>query len=139
MRYLFAEVPAENFYAWSQPILALLGGQLVRRGYGEVRLTVVREEVLEHLGPGGLIVWPAAGSVASRHGLPYGLSPGTVYSAVFNALGLPAAVVPVGLSPNGLPIGVQIAGLPGADDLVLAASARLEAAHGGYRPPPLNF
>ena len=37
----------------------------------------------------------------------------------FNLLASPAAVVPVGRSPEGLPIGVQIAGRPYEDEFVL--------------------
>lgn len=54
----------------------------------------------------------------------------------FNLLGGPAAVVPMGASPEGLPIGVQIAGRPYADELVLAVAAAIEAEF-GYRPPPM--
>ncbi len=54
----------------------------------------------------------------------------------FNLLGGPAAVVPVSQSPEGLPIGVQIAGRPFADELVLRVAAAVEAEF-GYRPPPI--
>ena len=54
----------------------------------------------------------------------------------FNLLGAPAAVVPVGRSPEGLPIGVQIAGRPFADETVLAIAAAVESVF-GYKPPPL--
>jgi amidase len=58
------------------------------------------------------------------------------YTQWFNLLGAPAAVVPVGQSPEGLPIGVQIAGRPYADELVLAVAAAVERDF-GYRAPPL--
>ncbi len=54
----------------------------------------------------------------------------------FNLLGGPAAVVPVGSSPQGLPIGVQVAGRPFEDERVLGIAAAIEAAF-GYRPPPV--
>ncbi len=54
----------------------------------------------------------------------------------FNLLGGPAAVVPVSRSNEGLPIGVQIAGRPYADELVLEVAAALESAF-GYQPPPI--
>jgi Asp-tRNA(Asn)/Glu-tRNA(Gln) amidotransferase A subunit family amidase len=54
----------------------------------------------------------------------------------FNLLGGPAAVVPVSRSPEGLPIGVQIAGRPFADELVLQVAAAIEADF-GYQPPPM--
>jgi Asp-tRNA(Asn)/Glu-tRNA(Gln) amidotransferase A subunit family amidase len=58
------------------------------------------------------------------------------YTQWFNVLGGPAAVVPVGRSPENLPIGVQIASFPGSDETVLAIAALIEEQF-GYRPPPL--
>jgi Asp-tRNA(Asn)/Glu-tRNA(Gln) amidotransferase A subunit family amidase len=62
------------------------------------------------------------------------------YTQWFNLLGGPAAVVPVSQSDSksgeGLPIGVQIAGRPFADELVLAVAAAVENEF-GYRPPPM--
>jgi amidase len=54
----------------------------------------------------------------------------------FNVLGAPAAVVPVGRSPEGLPIGVQIVARPFEDEVALGVAAVVDAAF-GYRPPPL--
>ena len=45
-----------------------------------------------------------------------------------SALGLPAAVVPVSTSPDGLPVGVQIIGRRGREDEVLAVARAIEAA-----------
>jgi Asp-tRNA(Asn)/Glu-tRNA(Gln) amidotransferase A subunit family amidase len=59
------------------------------------------------------------------------------YSQWFNLLGNPAAVVPVGKSPNGLPIGVQIVGRPWEEEAVLAIAAKVEEASGGFRRPPI--
>jgi amidase len=53
-----------------------------------------------------------------------------------NVLGGPAAVVPVGRSPEGLPIGVQLAGRPYEDELVIAVASVVDRAF-GYRPPPI--
>jgi Asp-tRNA(Asn)/Glu-tRNA(Gln) amidotransferase A subunit family amidase len=60
------------------------------------------------------------------------------YTQWFNLLGAPAAVVPVGRSPEGLPIGVQIAGRPFEDERVLGIAAAVEASF-GYKPPPLSL
>ena len=59
------------------------------------------------------------------------------YSQWFNLLGNPAAVVPVGKSPEGLPIGVQVVGRPWEDEAVLAMAAKIESSTGGFRPPPI--
>jgi len=59
------------------------------------------------------------------------------YSQWFNLLGNPAAVVPVGKSPEGLPIGVQIVGRPWDEEAVLTMAAKIEEACGGFCPPPI--
>jgi amidase len=50
------------------------------------------------------------------------------FTAPFNITGQPAASVPVGLTKEGLPIGLQVAGRELADDVVLAISRQLEEA-----------
>jgi len=59
------------------------------------------------------------------------------YSEWFNLLGAPAAVVPVGKSPEGLPIGVQIVARPWEEELVLSVAAALEEHCADWRPPPI--
>jgi amidase len=54
----------------------------------------------------------------------------------FNTLGAPAAVVPVGRSGEGLPIGVQIAGRPFEDEMVLGIAGVVDGAF-GYRAPEI--
>ena len=58
------------------------------------------------------------------------------YTQWFNALAMPAAVMPVGSSPEGLPIGVQVVARPFQDEVALAVAAFVDAAF-GYRPPPI--
>ncbi|MFL6210752.1 MAG: amidase [Pyrinomonadaceae bacterium] len=58
------------------------------------------------------------------------------YAQAFNVLGLPVVTLPAGRSPEGLPIGVQIVGRPHAESEVLAAARIVEAALGGWQPPP---
>jgi len=59
------------------------------------------------------------------------------YSQAYNVLGLPAAVVPCGRSPEGLPIGVQIIGRPYEEEDILITASLLEEALGGYQRPPI--
>jgi amidase len=49
---------------------------------------------------------------------------------------LPVTVIPVGLTPEGLPVAVQIIGSPGSDAATLAIASALEAVAGGFQPPP---
>jgi Asp-tRNA(Asn)/Glu-tRNA(Gln) amidotransferase A subunit family amidase len=56
------------------------------------------------------------------------------YTQWWNLLGGPAAVVPVSRSVEGLPIGVQIAGRPYADELTLTVAAAVESEF-GYQAP----
>ncbi len=57
------------------------------------------------------------------------------YTQWFNLLGNPGAVVPVGKSPEGLPIGVQVVGRPYDEELVLQVAGDVEEDF-GFRPPP---
>ena len=59
------------------------------------------------------------------------------YTQVFNLTGWPAATVRCGTSPEGLPIGVQVAGRPWREDTVLAVASFLEEKFGGWQPSPL--
>ena len=58
------------------------------------------------------------------------------YTQWFNALACPAAVVPVGVSPEGLPIGVQIVARPFEDETALGVAAIADTEF-GFRPPPM--
>jgi amidase len=50
--------------------------------------------------------------------------------------GLPATVAPIGLTPRGLPIGVQIIGRQYADLTCIAFARLLEQRYCGFVPPP---
>jgi len=54
-----------------------------------------------------------------------------------NLTGWPAAVVRAGTSPEGLPIGVQIAAKPWREDVALAVAGVIEDKLGGWTPPNL--
>ncbi len=58
------------------------------------------------------------------------------YSQTFNAFDLPAVVVPVSRSKEGLPIGVQIIGRPLEEETVLEAARLIEESLGGWQAPP---
>jgi amidase len=62
--------------------------------------------------------------------------PHMAFTEPWNTTGQPAITLPLGWSPEGLPVGVQLVGRPGAEDDLLAVSARLLEALGdpGRRP-----
>jgi amidase len=58
--------------------------------------------------------------------------------AVFaNVLGLPAVVVPFGMTPDGLPAGIQLVGRPYEEELLLEVAVKLEELRGPFGSPPL--
>jgi Asp-tRNA(Asn)/Glu-tRNA(Gln) amidotransferase A subunit family amidase len=59
------------------------------------------------------------------------------YTQWFNLLGNPAVVLPIGSSPEGLPIGVQIVGQPNAEELILKVARVIEQALGPARQSPM--
>lgn len=59
--------------------------------------------------------------------------PAIAYTAIWNVAGNPAASVPCGLGPDGLPAAVQLVGRTDDEPTLLSLSAQLEAA----RPWPL--
>jgi Asp-tRNA(Asn)/Glu-tRNA(Gln) amidotransferase A subunit family amidase len=59
------------------------------------------------------------------------------YTQWFNLLGNPAAVVPVGQSAEGLPIGVQLVGQPNSEEIVLRVGRILEQSLGAYPQAPM--
>ena len=58
--------------------------------------------------------------------------------ALATACGLPSTAIPVGLSGQGLPVGVQIIGPRGGDSKTLAVAEAIEARLGGFVAPELG-
>ena len=85
----------------------------------------------------GVVLHPAHPTVAPLHRRTYGRPWVLTPAAVFNLAGVPVTEVPLGLSPAGLPVGVQVAAAPGADHLSIAIALELEAVFGGWVPPGL--
>jgi Asp-tRNA(Asn)/Glu-tRNA(Gln) amidotransferase A subunit family amidase len=108
------------------------------------RCDVVRGKLLAEMRRFPVLLLPVCAVPAFRHGEREWTVDGQRvryldamrYTQWFNLLGAPAAVVPVGSSVDGLPIGVQIAGRPFEDELVLAVASCVERAF-GFRVPPM--
>jgi Asp-tRNA(Asn)/Glu-tRNA(Gln) amidotransferase A subunit family amidase len=107
-------------------------------------LDLLRSKTLEEMRNHPVLLCPVASIPAWRHGertwtidnQPVQYLDSVRYTQWFNTLGAPAAVVPVGSSPEGLPIAVQIAARPFHDEIALGIAAILDAAF-GFTPPPL--
>jgi len=59
------------------------------------------------------------------------------FSQWLNLAGFPGATVPIGKSPEGLPIGVQVIGRPWEEELVLPIAEKMEMARGPWERPPM--
>jgi amidase len=107
-------------------------------------LDLVRSQMLAEMAAFPVLLCPVASIPAFRpgerswtiDGHEIGYLDAVRHTQWFNALGAPAAVVPVGQSPEGLPIGVQIAARPYEDEVALSVAAFVDAAF-GFRPPPM--
>src|SRR5713226_7848933 len=105
----------------------------------------VREKILRQMRKYPVLICPTAAIPAFRHGeREWQVEGKTVkyldawsYCEWFNLLGFPAAVVPMGYSEQGLPIGVQIVGRPWQEEVVLAVASTLEEARGEWSQPPM--
>ena len=108
-------------------------------------LELLRSKVLEEMSEFPVLLCPVASIPAFRHdertwqveGQSVSYLDAVRYTQWFNAMAAPAAVVPVSCSPEGMPIGVQIAARPFQDETALAVSAVVDAAF-GFRPPPMT-
>lgn len=94
----------------------------------------LRAELDALLGTRGILLHPAFARLAPKHRRVGIGNPADVgVTAVFNILGNPATVAPVGFH-RGLPTSVQIVGNHGADHVCIAAAVAIEDAVGPFRP-----
>ncbi|KQK78985.1 fatty-acid amide hydrolase 2-like protein [Amazona aestiva] len=84
------------------------------------------------LGDHGKPVWPLWELVKWLVGMSSHTLPAI---AIFNVLGLPVTQCPLGLSSEGLPLGIQLVAAPYNDHLTLAVARYLEEAFGGWVLP----
>jgi Asp-tRNA(Asn)/Glu-tRNA(Gln) amidotransferase A subunit family amidase len=129
----------KQFLEWSEP--AHTGPTLLDAW---IQRDLLRPRFFAQMQQYPILLCPAAAIPAFRHGeRRWQVEGKTVhyldawsYTEFFNLLGNPAAVVPVGRSSEGLPIGVQIVGRPWEEEQVLFAAAALEKECGAWRIPP---
>ena len=130
-----------EFSLWTSAEPAHTGDSLLGTWLGR---DDVRERVLLQMRKYPVLLCPTAAIPAFRHGeREWQVEGKTVkyldawsYCEWFNLLGFPAAVVPMGYSAEGMPIGVQIVGRPWEEELVLAVASLLEEIRGEFSQPP---
>jgi Asp-tRNA(Asn)/Glu-tRNA(Gln) amidotransferase A subunit family amidase len=96
----------------------------------------LREELVQWMETTPIIVAPVGATPAYPHdtlkvtvrGTTFGTFRAFSYAQTFSVFDLPVVTVPAGKSKEGLPIGVQIAGLPFAEEMVLAVAEIIEKA-----------
>ncbi|KAI1887910.1 hypothetical protein AGOR_G00195350 [Albula goreensis] len=87
------------------------------------------------LGTDGVLLYPSHPHIAPKHHHPLFTPFNFCYTGIFNILGLPVTQVPLGLSREGLPLGLQLVAGRLQDHLTLATALHLERACGGWREP----
>ena len=133
----------KQFLNWADQEPAMEGDAFLQAWFARDAL---RAKFLVQMRRFPILLCPAAAIPAFRHGERSWMIDGTTvhyldawsYTEWFNVLGNPAAVVPVGHSNEGLPIGVQIVGRPWEEEQVLSVAAVLEQECGGWRVPPIH-
>ena len=102
------------------------------------RRDAMRASLLRQMEEFRVLLMPPCGVTAFPHrtrrfpvgGSEIGLFQAMMPATPFNLLGLPAVVIPLGTSSEGLPIGVQLVGRPYEEELILELAVRLENARG---------
>lgn len=105
-----------------------------RRRYVEAGRRL-RQDLCRRIGPCGVLLFPPYPEPAPPHNRPLIPPFQWLYTAIFNALEMPATAVPMGLGSQGLPLGLQVVATHGHDHLCVAVALELERAFGGWVPP----
>lgn len=103
----------------------------------------LRTSILRQMEGRAAILMPVCNVPAFEHrqrkwtinGQKIGLFQATLPAVIANVLGLPAVTVPMALSSDGLPLGIQLMGRPYGDELLLDIAIRLEEARGPWTGP----
>jgi len=105
----------------------------------------MRAALLQQMEDCPVLLMPPCGVTAFPHRTRHwkfgeeeiGLFQAMMPATPFNLLGLPAVVIPLGVSREGLPIGVQLVGRPYEEERILDLAVRLEKARGPFALPAM--
>ncbi len=95
----------------------------------------LRRAMLSFMERFDVIICPVAEHAAGPHGV--GNVRDFIYTLPYSLTGWPCVVVRAGMSPEGLPIAVQVVAQPWRDDVALAVAQQIESVLGGWQAPPL--
>jgi Asp-tRNA(Asn)/Glu-tRNA(Gln) amidotransferase A subunit family amidase len=104
----------------------------------------MRSAMLRQMEQCPVLLLPPCGVLAFRHrerrwmtpSKQIGLFEAMMPATPWNLLGFPAVVIPWKLSPEGLPVGIQLVGRPWEEETLLEVAVRLEQARGPLPAPP---
>jgi len=99
------------------------------------KLTNLKKTLQDLLGSDGIFLYPTNPRLAPYHNQTLFHPVDWSYTSIFNVLGLPSTQCPLGLSTEGIPLGVQVIGNVYHDHNTLAMALELEKAFGGWVPP----
>ena len=157
--FFFGPVIGELFRKTTQGAETLLSPML--RGYLEVTEAetpvslesfqkacadrdLIRADILRQLGDFPILLSAVSTEPAFLHGAgnyvagqPHCYRDTMRYCQWLNLTGFPGVSLPMGRSPEGLPINVQLIGRPHEEELLLSVAAQLEHARGPWQAPPL--
>lgn len=95
----------------------------------------LREKFNALVGDHGILMVPTHPEPAPHHHATFLKAFNVAYTSVTTVLQAPITQVPLGLSDEGLPFGVQLVGKPLNDRLTLAVALEIEKITGGWQPP----
>jgi Asp-tRNA(Asn)/Glu-tRNA(Gln) amidotransferase A subunit family amidase len=105
---------------------------------------LVRASLLRQLREVPILLSAVSAAPAFKHGAgnyrrgdPHNYLDTMRFSQWLNLAGFPGLSLPMGQSPEGLPINIQLIGRPHEEELLLAVAEQLEHARGPWHPPRL--
>jgi amidase len=128
----WSRVESPSWSTWEPPEPSTMSADDIERSIFE--WDRFRRDMLAFVAPFDAIVCPVAETTAPAHGQIQRHD--YVYTLPFSLTGWPVATVRAGTGEDGMPIGVQVVARPWREWDALAVAAVVEAALGGWRPPP---
>ena len=108
-----------------------------------VERDTARADLLHQMRDVPILLSPVSSAPAFLHGAgnyrsgdPHNYRETMQFCQWLNLAGFPGLSIPMGRSPEGLPIGVQLIGRPFEEDLLLRVAEKLEHARGPWQAPP---